>query len=167
MHHNEEPMKSPCQKKNTGRYLGVELVELLDHRMDPQILLHATIQHDWPCQHVCPHLGPLSALLSIFQPGKPIMMFLRGVPCMCSSLCQGSPPSLLSYQCSRCFLKGRRSSSQLLMGSPGTLVFSFRPLLKVSCLASKSWQLFANPYCSAPGFPVLHYLPEFAQTHVH
>ena len=21
--------------------------------------------------------------------------------------------------------------------------------------------------CSTPGFPVLHYLPEFAQTHVH
>ena len=110
---------------------------------------------------------PLSSLLSIFQPGKPIMMFLRGVPCVCSSLCQGGPPSLLSYQGSRCFLKGRRLSSQLLMGPPSTLVFSFRPLPKVSCLAAKSWQLFANPYCSAPGFPVLHYLPEFSQTHVH
>ena len=26
----------------------------------------------------------------------------------------------------------------------------------------------SNPVkCSTPGFPVLHYLPEFAQTHVH
>ena len=30
-------------------------------------------------------------------------------------------------------------------------------------------QLFANLWtdCSTPGFPVLHHLPEFAQTHVH
>ena len=29
-------------------------------------------------------------------------------------------------------------------------------------------QLFVTPWgCSTPGFPVLHYLPEFAQTHVH
>ena len=29
-------------------------------------------------------------------------------------------------------------------------------------------QLFATPMdCSTPGFPVLHHLPEFAQTHVH
>ena len=31
-----------------------------------------------------------------------------------------------------------------------------------------SVQLFANPWAAAqPGFPVLHYLPEFAHTHVH
>ena len=29
-------------------------------------------------------------------------------------------------------------------------------------------QLFVTPVdCSTPGFPVLHHLPEFAQTHVH
>ena len=29
-------------------------------------------------------------------------------------------------------------------------------------------QLFATPIdCSIPGFPVLHYIPELAQTHVH
>ena len=29
-------------------------------------------------------------------------------------------------------------------------------------------QLFVTPVdCNTPGFPVLHYLPEFAQTHVH
>ena len=29
-------------------------------------------------------------------------------------------------------------------------------------------QLFCSPMdCSMPGFPVLHYLPEFAQIHVH
>ena len=27
--------------------------------------------------------------------------------------------------------------------------------------------LFDPMNCSMPGFPVLHYLPEFAQTHVH
>ena len=38
-----------------------------------------------------------------------------------------------------------------------------------------TWRLFSRSVvsvcdpmdCSAPGFPVLHYLPEFAQTHVH
>ena len=29
-------------------------------------------------------------------------------------------------------------------------------------------QLFVTPMnCSTPGFPVLHHLPEFSQTHVH
>ena len=29
-------------------------------------------------------------------------------------------------------------------------------------------RLFAAPWtCSMPGFPVLHHLPEFAQTHIH
>ena len=28
-------------------------------------------------------------------------------------------------------------------------------------------QLFVTPYCSTPDFSLLHYLPEFAQTHVH
>ena len=34
--------------------------------------------------------------------------------------------------------------------------------------AAKSSPTLCNPMnCSTPGFPVLHYLPEFAQTHVH
>ena len=36
------------------------------------------------------------------------------------------------------------------------------------CLATKSGLTLHNPInCSTPGFPVLHYLLEFAQTHVH
>ena len=36
------------------------------------------------------------------------------------------------------------------------------------CSVAKSCPTLWNPMnCSAPGFPVLHYLPEFAQTHVH
>ena len=36
------------------------------------------------------------------------------------------------------------------------------------CLFTKSCQTLCDPVdCSTPGFPVLHYLPEFAQTHVH
>ena len=36
------------------------------------------------------------------------------------------------------------------------------------CSVSKSCLTLCNPMnCSTPGFPVLHYLPEFAQTHVH
>ena len=37
-----------------------------------------------------------------------------------------------------------------------------------SCSVVKSHPTLCNPMdCSTPGFPVLHYLPEFAQTHVH
>ena len=36
------------------------------------------------------------------------------------------------------------------------------------CSAGKSCSALCDPMdCSTPGFPVLHYLPELAQTHVH
>ena len=36
------------------------------------------------------------------------------------------------------------------------------------CSVAKSWSTLSDPMdCSTPGFPVLHYLLEFAQTHVH
>jgi len=36
------------------------------------------------------------------------------------------------------------------------------------CSVTKSCPTLCNPLnCSTPGFPVLYYLPEFAQTHVH
>ena len=38
----------------------------------------------------------------------------------------------------------------------------------VLCLVAQSCPTLCNPMdCSLPGFPVLHYLPEFAQTRVH
>ena len=38
----------------------------------------------------------------------------------------------------------------------------------ICCSAPKSRLTLCDPMnCSIPGFPVLHYLPEFAQTHVH
>ena len=40
--------------------------------------------------------------------------------------------------------------------------------LTCSCLVTKSCLTLCDPMnCSTPGFPVLHYLPEFAQSHVH
>ena len=36
------------------------------------------------------------------------------------------------------------------------------------CSIPESWLALCDPMnCSTPGFPVLHYLPKFAQTHVH
>ena len=36
------------------------------------------------------------------------------------------------------------------------------------CLVAQSCLTLCNPMdCSTPGFPVLHHLPEFVQTHVH
>ena len=35
-------------------------------------------------------------------------------------------------------------------------------------VVTQSWPTLCKPMsCSTPGFPLLHYLPEFAQTHVH
>ena len=40
-------------------------------------------------------------------------------------------------------------------------------LLIICCLVSKSCPTVCDMDCSTPSFPVLHYLPEFAQTHDH
>ena len=41
-------------------------------------------------------------------------------------------------------------------------------LVVVHCVVAKSCPTFCDPKnCSTPGFPVLHYLSEFAQTRVH
>ena len=48
---------------------------------------------------------------------------------------------------------------------PDTTLATF---LQVCCSVDKSRPTLRNPMdCSMPGFPVLHYLPEFAQTHIH
>ena len=42
------------------------------------------------------------------------------------------------------------------------------PPVDCCCLVAKSSLILCDPMdCGTPGFPVLHYLPEFAQTHVH
>ena len=41
-------------------------------------------------------------------------------------------------------------------------------ILCYCCSFTQSWLTLCNPMdCSMPGFPVLHHLPELAQTHVH
>ena len=43
-----------------------------------------------------------------------------------------------------------------------------QPLGSFYCSITKSCPTLCNPMdCSTPGFPVLHYVPEFAQIHVH
>ena len=47
-------------------------------------------------------------------------------------------------------------------------VLTFLLTFSLCCSATKSYQTLYRPMdCSTPGFPVLNYLPEFAQTHVH
>ena len=53
-----------------------------------------------------------------------------------------------------------------------SVAYSHWPHYKCSvamfCSVTKSCLILCDPVdCSVPGFPVLHYLPEFAQTHVH
>ena len=49
-----------------------------------------------------------------------------------------------------------------------TCIISERQRQSCCCLVAKLCPTLCNPMdCSTSGFPVLHYLPEFAQTHVH
>ena len=58
----------------------------------------------------------------------------------------------------------RRSDSQNLM----RVKRSFPILWPICYSLTKSYPTFLTPWdCSMPGFPIVHYLPEFAQTHVH
>ena len=51
---------------------------------------------------------------------------------------------------------------------PLSLVITGMSQLLKECSVTKSCSTLLIPMnCSKPGFPVLHYLPEFAQTHVH
>ena len=47
-------------------------------------------------------------------------------------------------------------------------MFLFTVFCRCCCSFAKSCLILCNPMdCCLPGFPILHYLPEFAQTHVH
>ena len=44
----------------------------------------------------------------------------------------------------------------------------FKNVIYCFCSVAKSCLILCDPMdCSMPGFPVLHYISEFAQTHVH
>ena len=44
----------------------------------------------------------------------------------------------------------------------------FGRMLTCCCSVAQSWPTLCDLRdCSIPGFPVLHYLPEFAETHIH
>ena len=48
------------------------------------------------------------------------------------------------------------------------ILFFHRVLVVFCCSVTKSCLTLCDPMdCSMPGFPVLHHLPELAQTHVH
>ena len=48
------------------------------------------------------------------------------------------------------------------------MIHSGFELLPICCSVTKLYLTLCDPMdCSMPGFPVLHYLPEFAQTHIH
>ena len=64
-------------------------------------------------------------------------------------------------------------SYPVMSGVPNWCCFLFLPLCHIillggGCSVTKSCLTLFDPMdCSTPGFPVLHYLLEFAQTHVH
>ena len=56
----------------------------------------------------------------------------------------------------------------LLNSSPQLLFYKNLGHINCWCSGTKSRLALCSPMdCSMPGFPVLHYLPEFSQTHVH
>ena len=65
------------------------------------------------------------------------------------------------YGTTDCF-KIERGVRQGCILSPCLFIFCAELLKLLSCV-----RLWDSMNCSIPGFPVLHHLPEFAQTHVH
>ena len=50
----------------------------------------------------------------------------------------------------------------------GKVLEALAPMHTCYCSVAKLCLTLCDPMdCSTPGFPVLHHLPEFAQTHVH
>ena len=82
---------------------------------------------------------------------------------VCFCACVSVHPSSCAQPCFSLHLS--------LSASPPTVHCSVtQPLPECHCCCSvtKSWPALWDPKdCSTPGFPVLHHLPEFAQTHVH
>jgi len=71
-----------------------------------------------------------------------------------------------------CCLWGRTESdmTEVTKSSSSILSYTDRQIDRQTfcCLVAQSCSTLCHPMdCSTPGFPVLHYLPEFAQAHVH
>ena len=98
--------------------------------------------------------------------------------CLTLHLCDCSPPAPLSMRFSRpripewVTVPSSRGSSWPRDHNLHLLCFLhcrqiLYPLNHLRCSLTQSSPTLCNPVdCSTPGFPVLHYLPEFAQTHV-
>jgi len=68
-------------------------------------------------------------------------------------------------------LKNAQKSRHIKTLHCDTLFLSLKyasPIVDCCCSVAQSWPTLCDPTdCSTPGSPVLHYLPEFAQIHVH
>ena len=81
------------------------------------------------------------------------------VACMMQFSSQGSNSGSLHWKCG-ISTTGPQGKSRIN--------FSSHPCSCCYCSVTKSCLTLCDPMdCSTPGFPVFHYLPEFAQTHVH
>ena len=76
--------------------------------------------------------------------------------------------STLSYTTYIFLYTLQRKESFKVNTTMGVDNFSFLPFWILSLIVAQSCPTLCDPMdCSMPCFPVLHYLPEFAQTHVH
>ena len=104
-----------------------------------------------------------SAVLAEWMPACLRLAFGAGpYSCCFAALLRFMPPTPRSLFLSLCFclylLSSCRDTNHIGLGH----------ILVVCCSVAKSYPAFCDSmYCSTPGFPVLHYLQEFAQTLVH
>ena len=95
---------------------------------------------------------------------KPHLNFCCSVAHSCPTLCNPMDCNLPGFPVQLHFLKlGKLMHIESMMPSDNFVLYS--PLL---LLPSISCMTLCDPMdCSTPGFPVLHYLLEFSQSHVH
>ena len=119
----------------------------------------------------CITLPPLVRPVALRHPSK---SQLRSHPCKPLSLCFGSPEG----PCSRHPMRIMRVCGLPYPWPRGSDQASFRQAWACLCtLSTRSYYCCSvarlcptvcdHVDCSLPGFFILHYLPEFAQTHVH
>ena len=148
-------IKNPLEARGHGLAFGFVL---LHWRVTPRRLSHmggtAVEESAWVLgfPYWLPHLGPIADHLHPLQLVFLPCIFLGSISCRIGRT---------SYAVCKASSTGQAWNKYSLMGGIHVYIY-------YCCSVAKSCLILCDPMdCSMPGSSVLHYLPEFAQIHVH